>query len=1050
MRKHFLILMLLTLLPLANWAGDLRDATVVVKNIAYGATAKPEIQEVKIGNTELHESSDYAVESWTDAESHVDYIYYTDAACANPVKNGDVYLKFNQLPVSTNPYYIKIISAPAAVQGQNPPHSNSTSGLFYVTKKRIELTVTLGDMPAQYYDGQTYTEIDVPAGTTYAVNDQTPLVGGDNIQNVVNGTLKMSYAATLANVKSDGTTQVGSREAATITYSGLTADNYEFYYTAASINIRQVKITDANNKLIPAISITSTGNTVGYNAAEQKPVFTVTFNGKALTADEFAANFEAVSTTGASTNASTTPYTFKVSAKSESNFEGEYAGLQSENDLDTYKLTINKAGLRISVNNKTLVYDGAALNFDNADAKFVDANVTDNWTVAGLQGNDQLSKVATITGAFDTDAKPTVGDKAYKLTATKYTGGDSKYDNYVINLVNGTLNITPRPITVYVTAASKKYLTADADATDYNATYPTTFTLKGAINAKGYKGFSVYYGDENAQTTSPKDAFVNATDAEKFYGVYKTGSGATDNQKASVGYYVVRTNASVNSKGEYPEVLTIKADNTTNETNFKKNYDITIVKGKYTIKGGTVFVSADAKTKVYGDEDPKLTYIVEGIDPNDNNGKLVTAPTLVRVGKGTVEGEKASTTGYDIIISGAVAPEGYDEIIYTSNKLYITKAPLTVTLPIQKLAKTVTTAAGAVDAFDKESIDIQGLKKGENPTATYDLSVNITSVQYGTDVTVVDGYTLRLKTAFADNYEIAQGTAPETYKDFITGKVIIGAGTTAVLSFESVDADKTEIEDHAEENATVKINFAPRNARTLGVERAWKAGEWTTMVLPFDISVADLSKTLGYAIVNVIDPTKTVVDGTSSKFYGKLTMKGGNGSDEVLVANKPFLIKLADDIKIKDGDNPYYYTFNDRKIVASDDLSVDAGKGAKFVGTYTTKTVTKDDNAAIWFMLGYRQPSENSWVYINGNSEATWDIVPFEGYIDMTAIPAAARNIIFYVEDVDGTVTAINGIKAEGAAKVAEGWYTLNGVKLQSAPTEKGIYINNGKKVVIK
>jgi hypothetical protein len=32
----------------------------------------------------------------------------------------------------------------------------------------------------------------------------------------------------------------------------------------------------------------------------------------------------------------------------------------------------------------------------------------------------------------------------------------------------------------------------------------------------------------------------------------------------------------------------------------------------------------------------------------------------------------------------------------------------------------------------------------------------------------------------------------------------------------------------------------------------------------------------------------------------------------------------------------------------------------------------------------------------------------------------------------------------------AEGWYTVNGIKLQSAPTEKGVYINNGKKVVVK
>ena len=54
------------------------------------------------------------------------------------------------------------------------------------------------------------------------------------------------------------------------------------------------------------------------------------------------------------------------------------------------------------------------------------------------------------------------------------------------------------------------------------------------------------------------------------------------------------------------------------------------------------------------------------------------------------------------------------------------------------------------------------------------------------------------------------------------------------------------------------------------------------------------------------------------------------------------------------------------------------------------------------------------------------------------------------VEEADGTVTAISTIAADGIAVPAEGWYTLNGVKLQAAPTAKGVYINNGKKVVIK
>ena len=57
---------------------------------------------------------------------------------------------------------------------------------------------------------------------------------------------------------------------------------------------------------------------------------------------------------------------------------------------------------------------------------------------------------------------------------------------------------------------------------------------------------------------------------------------------------------------------------------------------------------------------------------------------------------------------------------------------------------------------------------------------------------------------------------------------------------------------------------------------------------------------------------------------------------------------------------------------------------------------------------------------------------------------------LFLIDEPDGTTTVINAVTAESMNVQAEGWYTLNGVKLQGIPTQKGIYINNGKKVVIK
>jgi hypothetical protein len=64
----------------------------------------------------------------------------------------------------------------------------------------------------------------------------------------------------------------------------------------------------------------------------------------------------------------------------------------------------------------------------------------------------------------------------------------------------------------------------------------------------------------------------------------------------------------------------------------------------------------------------------------------------------------------------------------------------------------------------------------------------------------------------------------------------------------------------------------------------------------------------------------------------------------------------------------------------------------------------------------------------------------------------AAQGARIFVEDFENGTTAIKSLNADeiNGLKVAEGWYTIDGIKLQSMPTEKGVYIQNGKKVVIK
>ena len=60
------------------------------------------------------------------------------------------------------------------------------------------------------------------------------------------------------------------------------------------------------------------------------------------------------------------------------------------------------------------------------------------------------------------------------------------------------------------------------------------------------------------------------------------------------------------------------------------------------------------------------------------------------------------------------------------------------------------------------------------------------------------------------------------------------------------------------------------------------------------------------------------------------------------------------------------------------------------------------------------------------------------------------QSITVKLVSASGETTAIGTLDTKTGEISFEGWYTLNGVRLNGKPTKKGIYINNGKKIVIK
>lgn len=59
-------------------------------------------------------------------------------------------------------------------------------------------------------------------------------------------------------------------------------------------------------------------------------------------------------------------------------------------------------------------------------------------------------------------------------------------------------------------------------------------------------------------------------------------------------------------------------------------------------------------------------------------------------------------------------------------------------------------------------------------------------------------------------------------------------------------------------------------------------------------------------------------------------------------------------------------------------------------------------------------------------------------------------SIAVVLRDANGEVTNVGTVSKETGEITFEGWFTIDGIKLPAEPTKSGVYIHNGKKVVVK
>ena len=241
-----------------------------------------------------------------------------------------------------------------------------------------------------------------------------------------------------------------------------------------------------------------------------------------------------------------------------------------------------------------------------------------------------------------------------------------------------------------------------------------------------------------------------------------------------------------------------------------------------------------------------------------------------------------------------------------------------------------------------------------------------------------------------------------------------------------------QLADNATDNSDVIDNH---NGETVNVmlsgRTLYKDGDWNTLCLPFNVVLAD--SPLAGAEARTLSST--------SYAGGELTLNF-SGPVETLTAGTPYIIKWE---KAND-----YVDDNEHNIVNPVFSGVTVDNTARnvetanvtFTGTYDALSFTADNRSILFLGAGNTLYYPQTGASINA----------FRAYFQLNGISAAdlpAGNVkMFFGEgdDTDG-LTPNPSPKREGSAGA---WFTIDGRRINGKPAQKGIYVNNGRKVVMK
>lgn len=245
---------------------------------------------------------------------------------------------------------------------------------------------------------------------------------------------------------------------------------------------------------------------------------------------------------------------------------------------------------------------------------------------------------------------------------------------------------------------------------------------------------------------------------------------------------------------------------------------------------------------------------------------------------------------------------------------------------------------------------------------------------------------------------------------------------------------------------------------TLSGRTLYKDGYWNTLCLPFTVELE--SSPLAGATVKTLTEAE-VTDGTLSLYFTdvKPAYTDEKGTHTFLQPGTPYLLKWDSGTKIE---NPvfgyrYYNSTAPQDVVISNIVYPDAAtdeEGSSSEPTYEPILSFKGTYAPVTLEGG-----NGSLLYLGANNTLYYPktdvtINAFRAYFQLNSKYSlqsanAVRRFVLSLGDDSEATTVTPTDLMDYTHKTGE-WHDLQGRKISGKPTQRGIYISNGQKVVIK